>query len=131
MRGFFTRLLITALGLWVARTIVPGVVIDGWATLILAALILGIVNAIVRPVLFILTLPLTVLTLGLFLFILNGVSLVLVAWLMPGVTVSGIWSATLGALVVGVTSWFANGFIGSSGRIERYRVIEVPGQRVE
>ena len=131
MRGFFTRLLITALGLWLAKTIVPGVVILGWGNLIVAALLLGIVNAFVRPILFILTLPITILTLGLFLLILNGISLALVAWLMPGVGVSGLGAATLGAIVVGLTSWFANHFIGSSGRIERYRYVEIPGRRIE
>ena len=131
MRGFLTRLVITALGLWVAKTIVSGIVILGWGNLIVAALLLGMVNAFVRPILFILTLPFTVLTLGLFLPVLNGISLGLVAWVMPGVSVSGLWAATLGALVVSVTSWFANSFIGSTGRIERYRFVEVPGRRIQ
>ena len=131
MRGFLTRLVITALGLWAAKTIVPGVVILGWGNLIVAALLLGMVNAFVRPILFVLTLPITIVTLGLFLLILNGLSLALVAWLMPGVAVSTIWAATLGALVVTFTSWFANAFIGSSGRLERYRAIEVPGRRLD
>lgn len=131
MRGFVTRLLITALGLWVAKSIVPGMVIAGWGNLLVAALLLGMVNAFVRPVLFVLTLPITIVTLGLFLLILNGISLALVAWLLPGVAVSGLWAATFGALVVSLTSWFANGFIGSSGRFERYRVIEVPGRRLD
>lgn len=131
MRGFFTRLLITALGLWLAKTIIPGIAILGWGNLIVAALLLGIVNAFVRPILFILTLPLTILTLGLFLLILNGISLALVAWLLPGMAVSGLGAATFGAIVVGITSWFANGFIGSSGQLERYSHIEVSGRRIE
>lgn len=131
MRGFFTRLVITALGLWLASTILPGVTIRGWGNLILAALLLGIVNAFVRPVLLILTLPLTILTLGLFLLVLNGLTLAFVAWLMPGFSVSGLWAATLGAIVVGLTSWFANGFIGSSGRLEQYRALEVRGRRID
>lgn len=131
MRGFLTRLVITALGLWVASTILPGVVIRGWGNLIVAALLLGMVNAFVRPVLLILTLPLTILTLGLFLLILNGLTLAFVAWLMPGFSVSGLWAATLGGIVVGLTSWFANGFIGSSGRLEQYRAIEVRGRRID
>jgi putative membrane protein len=131
MRGFFTRLVITALGLWVAKTIVPGIAILGWDHLLVAALLLGLVNAFVRPILFILTLPITILTLGLFILVLNGISLALVAWLVPGVNVSGLWAATLGAIVVSLTSWFANSFIGSSGRIERHRFVEVPGRRIE
>ncbi len=131
MRGFFTRLVITALGLWLAKTIIPGIVILGWGNLIIAALLLGLVNAVVRPFLFILTLPITILTLGFFLLILNGISLALVAGLLSGMSVSGLGAATLGAIVVSLTSWFANGFIGSSGQLERYRVIEVPGRRIE
>ena len=131
MRGFLTRLVITALGLWLASTILSGVVIRGWSNLILAALLLGMVNAFVRPVLLILTLPLTILTLGLFLLVLNGLTLAFVAWLMPGFSVSGLWAATLGGIVVGLTSWFANGFIGSSGRLERYRALEVRGRRID
>jgi putative membrane protein len=131
MRGFLTRLVITAVGLWLAQAILPGVRIAGLGTLLLAALLLGMVNAIVRPVLFILTLPLTIFTLGLFLLVLNGITLGLVAWLLPGFSVTGLWAATLGALVVTITSWFANGFVGSSGRLERYKAIEVPGRRID
>jgi len=131
MKGFLTRLLITALGLWLASAIVHGVTIVGWGTLLLAALLLGIVNAIVRPVLLILTLPITILTLGLFLLVLNGLSFALVAWLLPQFTVTSLWAATIGALVVTVTSWFANAFIGSQGKFERHRLIEVPGRRLD
>ena len=131
MKGFFTRILITMLGLLIARMIIPGISIPGWADLLVAALLLGLVNAIVRPILFVLTLPLTLITLGLFLLVLNGISLAIVAWLMPGVTVSGLGAATLGALVVTVTGWFANAFIGSSGRIERMHRVEVSGRRID
>lgn len=136
MRGFLTRLLITALGLFVAGKIVPGVAFDGWSTLLVAALLLGLVNAIVRPILLILTLPITILTLGLFLLVVNGISVALVAWLMPGFTVAGLGAATLTAIVVGVTSWFASAFVGGSGRLERFkgggrRAIEVSGRRVD
>ncbi len=122
MIGFLFRLLITALGLYAASVIVSGFHVEGTGTLVIAALLLGIVNAIVRPLVFILTLPLTLATLGLFLLVVNGISVALVAWLMPGVTVAGIWSATLAALIVGLTGWFASMFVGSSGKIERYRV---------
>jgi len=126
--GFFFRLLITALGLWAATKIVPGVQINGWGNLLVAALLLGIVNAVIRPVILILTLPLTVLTLGLFILVVNGISLWVVAWLMPGFTLSGLGSAILGSVIVGLTSWFASTFVGGSGRIERYRRrIEVTG----
>jgi len=128
MMGFMFRLLITALGLWAAATIVPGVRIDGWGNLLVAALLLGIVNAVIRPVILILTLPLTVLTLGLFILVVNGISVAVVAWLMPGFALSGLGSAILASIVVGLTSWVGSAFVGGSGRIERYRRIEVSGQ---
>lgn len=133
MKGFVTRVLITAAGLLIARAIIPGIVITGWGKLLLAALVLGLVNAIVRPILFILTLPFTILTLGLFLLVLNGICLTIVAWLIPGVSVAGLWAATLGALVVTLTSWFANGFIGHSGKLEPYqgRRVEISGRRID
>ncbi|HEV2749583.1 MAG TPA: phage holin family protein [Gemmatimonadales bacterium] len=128
MKGFFFRLLITALGLWAAAKIVPGVQIDGWGNLLIAALLLGVVNAVIRPVILILTLPLTVLTLGLFILVVNGISLEVVAWLIPGLKLSGLGAAILGSIIVGMTSWFASTFVGGSGRIERYRRIEVTGR---
>lgn len=131
MRGFVTRVVITAAGLLLARALIPGIVIVGWGKLLLAALLLGLVNAIVRPILFILTLPFTILTLGLFLLVLNGISLEIVAYLIPGVSVSSLWAATLGALVVSLTSWFANSFVGSSGKLERYHRVEVSGRRID
>ena len=131
MKGFLTRLLITALGLWLAATIVPGISFVGWQTLLIAALLLGIVNAVVRPLLILLTLPLTLVTLGLFLFVVNGLSLKIVAWLVPGFHVIGLGAAMLGAIVVGVTGWFANSFVGEGGRIEHISRIEVRGRRVD
>lgn len=131
MKGFFIRLLITALGLWVADRLLGGITITGTGSLIISALLLGIVNAVIRPVLLILTLPLTVLTLGLFILIVNGISLKIAAWLVPGFDIGGLWSATLGAIIVGVTSWAASAFIGGSGRIERMHRIETTGRRVD
>ena len=97
----------------------------------MAALLLGIVNAVIRPVILILTLPLTVLTLGLFIFVVNGISFYLVAWLVPGFSVSGLGAAVLGSIVVGLTGWFGSAFVGGTGRIERYRRIEVTGRRLD
>jgi len=131
MKGFFFRLLITAFGLWAAATIVPGVTIIGWQALLVSALLLGIVNAVIRPIILILTLPLTVLTLGLFIFVVNGISLAIVAWVVPGFELAGLLAATLGAVVVGLTSWFASAFVGGSGRIERIRRVEVSGRQIE
>src|SRR6184192_2540339 len=131
MKGFLFRLVITGLGLWAAETIVPGVHLDGWGNLVVAALLLGVVNAVIRPIILILTLPLTVLTLGLFILVVNGISLALVAWVLPGFTVAGLVPAVLGSIVVGLTGWFASTFVGGSGRIEHIRRIEVTGRRID
>src|SRR3989441_8839514 len=128
MKGFLFRLVITGLGLWAAETIVPGVHIDGWGNLVVAALLLVIVTAVIRPIILIPPLPLTVLTLGLFILVVNGISVALVAWLMPGFSLTGLWAAILASIVVGLTSWLASAFVGGSGRIERYRRIEVTGR---
>ena len=128
MPGFFIRAGVVALGLWLASQIVPGVRIESPGTLIAAAILLGIVNAIVRPVLIILTLPITLLTLGIFLLVINGLMIDLVAWLLPGFHVAGLWPATVAAIVVSITSWVVTGFIGSQGRVEvvtRTRVIDL------
>jgi putative membrane protein len=131
MRGFFVRLLITALGLWLADELLTGIVFDGTRALIVSALLLGVVNAFIRPIILILTLPLTVLTLGFFILIVNGISLALVAALVPGFHLAGLFSATVGAIIVGLTSWAASAFIGGSGRIERMKRVEVTGRRID
>lgn len=131
MRGFFVRLLITALGLWLADELLTGIVFDSTRALIVSALLLGVVNAFIRPIILILTLPLTVLTLGFFILIVNGISLALVAALVPGFHIAGLFSATVGAILVGLTSWAASAFIGGSGRIERMKRVEVTGRRID
>ena len=131
MRGFLVRLVITALGLWVADALLIGIGFDSTGALIVSALVLGVVNAFIRPIIFILTLPLTVLTLGLFTLIVNGISLALVAALVPGFHIAGLWSATIGAIIVWLTSWAASTFIGGSGRIERMKRVEVTGRRID
>ena len=131
MRGFLIRLLITALGLWVADQLLPGIAFTGTSALIVSALLLGLVNAVIRPILIILTLPLTVVTLGLFILVVNGISLALVAWLVSGFHVNGLFSATLGAIIVSLVSWAASAFVGGSGRIERIHRVEVTGRRID
>lgn len=118
MVGFLLRLLISALGLWLASELIPGIEVRGIWTLLGAALLLGIVNAIVRPVLVILTLPATLITLGLFLLVINAALLGLVAWMFDGFSISGFWAAFWGAVVVSVTGWLASSFIGPRGKFE-------------
>jgi putative membrane protein len=118
MVGFLLRAAIAALGLWVASEILDGLVFESASKLIVSGLILGLVNAFVRPLAFILTLPLTVLTLGLFLLVLNAGMVALVAWIVPGFEISGFWTAVGAALIVSLVSWAASSVIGSTGRIE-------------
>ena len=118
MQGFFLRTLITMLGLLLASAIIPGVTINGTGSVILAAFLLCLVNGIVRPVAFLLTLPITVVTLGLFLFVLNAAMFGLVAAMLDNFVVAGFWSAIFGSLIVSVTSTFASWYIGPDGRID-------------
>jgi putative membrane protein len=118
MVGFLLRAAIAALGLWVASEILDGLVFESPAKLIVAGLMLGVVNAFVRPLAFILTLPLTVLTLGLFLLVLNAGMVALVAWIVPGFEISGFWTAVGASLIVSLVSWAASSAIGSTGRVE-------------
>lgn len=117
MPGFLIRLFVTALALGIASAIVPGIAITGFWSLLGAAFLLGLVNAIVRPVLVILTLPITLLTLGLFLWVINAAMLGLVAAMMDSFAISG-FSALLAALVVSLVSWMASWYVGPAGRIE-------------
>ncbi len=118
MKGFLIRLLISAVGLWLASVIIPGVHIEGLDTLLIAALLLGIVNAIIRPLIIILTLPITVLTLGIFLLVVNAAMLGIVASILDDFSVSGFFSALFGALIVSITGWIASWYIGPNGRFE-------------
>jgi putative membrane protein len=116
--GFAIRLAITALGLWLAQQVVPGIQIAGTGTLVAAALLLGIVNAVVRPLALLFTLPITVLTLGLFLLVVNAAMFGLVAALLDDFHVAGFGAALLGSLVVSLTSWLASWYVGPKGRLE-------------
>lgn len=103
--GFLIQWIVVAIALWVTAYIVPGVGFSSMTALAVAALVLGLVNALVRPVLTILTLPLTILTLGLFYLIVNGLAFGLAAAITPGFTVAGFGSAIIGALLVSLVSW--------------------------
>lgn len=138
MAGFLLRMAIVSLGLWVASKIVPGIEVRDGATLIVAALLLGIVNAVVRPVAVVLTLPLTILSLGFFLLVINAGMLGLVARLLDGFDISGFWSALFGSVAISLTAWLASRFIGPRGRVEvrvahgRYpRETDRPRDRIE
>jgi len=116
--GFILRVLVVALGLWLASVFVSGIQVeDGW-TLLGAALLLGIVNALVRPLIVILTLPITILTLGLFLLVINAAMLGFVASFFDGFVISSFWSALLGAMIVSLTGWVVSWFSAQRGQVE-------------
>lgn len=110
------RWFVNAAALWAAATLVPGIVITGglWPLLV-AALVVGLLNALVRPVLVVLTLPLTVLSLGLFLLVLNGLLLWLAGALAPGLHLSGFVAALLGAVVMAVVGMVLDGLLQTDG----------------
>lgn len=118
MRGFVLRTLICALGLWLASGLLPAMHFQSEWVLLGAAVLLGIVNAVVRPILIVLTFPITIVTLGLFLLVVNAAMLGLVAWLLDGFTLGGFWTAVFGSLIVGFTGWLGSAFIGPRGRVE-------------
>jgi putative membrane protein len=118
MQVFLMRAAIVAIGLWVATRSVAGVDIDTPTTLLLAGVLLGVVNAVVRPIAIVLTLPMTVATLGLFLLVINAGMVGLVAWMLPGMHVAGFWSALWTALVVSLVSMVGSWFIGPKRRLE-------------
>jgi putative membrane protein len=108
---FLARLVLNGVAIILAAYVLPGLHVAGPLPALVAGIILGFVNAIVRPVLFLLTLPLTLITLGLFIFVLNAICFALTAWLVPGFSVDGFWWALLGALLVSIVSWILNGIV--------------------
>jgi putative membrane protein len=105
---FLIRLAVVALSLALAAHLIPGIRVDGWVTLLLASLIFGVVNAVIKPILVVLTFPITLVTLGLFLVVLNAAMLGLTAWLLPGFAIDGLLPAILGWLLVTAVGWVAS-----------------------
>lgn len=118
MRGLLLRWLILAVAIMLAAYLFNGIQIAGFGTALFAALALGILNALFRPVLLILTLPINILTLGLFTFVINAVLLLMTSGLIGGLVVSSFGSALLGSLIISVVSWLLSSFINDHGRIE-------------
>jgi len=129
MRGVLLRWLILTAAVLAASWLLDGIRVSGIFPAILAAALLGIFNAVLRPLLILLTLPLTILTLGLFTFVINALLLLLVSAVIPGFDVLGFWTAVVGALIIGVTSWLINRFIGSTGRVETADYIDLKQRR--
>ncbi len=111
MGAFLIHAAVLAVAIWISAQVVSGITIRSVPALIIAALVLGVVNAVIRPLLVILTLPITVLTLGLFYLVVNGLAFGLAAALVPGFEISSWTAAILGALLVSVVSWFLGIFV--------------------
>lgn len=108
MLGLVLKLIVNAVALFAVVRLVPGITVAGTGNLFIAALVLGFLNAVLRPVLSFFALPVTVLTLGLFTLVVNGVVFALAAWVVPGFGVAGIGSAILGALLFSIISFVLN-----------------------
>jgi putative membrane protein len=106
--GFLARTLITAVAFWVAEYLIDGISFTGPINLLIAAIVFGVVNALIRPVIALLSLPLTVITLGLFTLVVNALMFAITAGVMPGMRVASFWDAFLGAIIVWLVSWVAS-----------------------
>jgi putative membrane protein len=105
---FILRAVVAAVGLWLASMFVPGIEVKSLGSLLAAALLLGVVNAVVRPIVYLLTLPFTLITFGLFLLVVNAAMLELVAMVLDGFNIDSFWAALLGTIVVSVVSWMGS-----------------------
>lgn len=118
MRGLLLRWLILSVAIMIAAHLFDGIRVDGFGTALFAALVLGVLNAFFRPILFILTLPITVLTLGLFTFVINALLLMMTSGIIGGLVVDGFGAALFGSLVISLVSLLLSSFISDRGRVE-------------
>ena len=118
MTGFVLRTCATGIGLWLAAVLVPGITIEGLGTLVLAALILGLINGLIRPAVIFFTLPITIVTFGLFLLVINAALFGLTAALLEGFEVAGFFAALFGWIIVSLVSALASWYIGPQGRYQ-------------
>ena len=125
MMGFLIRWLILTIAIIIASYLLEGIHVSGFFSAFFAAAALGILNALFRPILILLTLPINILTLGLFTFIINALMLKLASGVIPGFEVYGFWTAVFGSLIISVVSWLLNSFISDRGRVERVDYIDL------
>ena len=125
MKGLLFRWIVSGLSLLLVGYIVPGFTVQSFGYALLAAAFLGILNAVVRPVLILLTLPLTVLSLGLFIFVVNGLMLWLLSGIIKGINIESFGSAILGALILSIISFLISSFTYRGGRIQRVDYYEL------
>ena len=125
MRGVLLRWFVLTAAVLIASWLLDGIYVTGLFPALLAAATLGILNAFLRPLLILFTLPINILTLGLFTFLINALMLKIVSEVIPGFYIHGFWTAVLGALIIGTVSWLLNGFVGGRGRVERTSYIDL------
>ena len=118
MKGLILRWLILSVAIMVSAHLFAGIHVAGYGTALFAALVLGILNAFFRPILFILTLPINVLTLGLFTFVINAVLLLMTSGIIGGLVVDGFGSALFGSLIISIVSLLLSSFISDRGQVE-------------
>lgn len=118
MAAFLLRWFVITVAVLVAERILPGIHCEGWGALLGASLLLGIINAFIRPILLLLSLPFIIVTMGLFIFVVNALLLLLVSRIIPEFTVDGFWNAFFGAIIISIVSWILSSFFrGSDGKI--------------
>ena len=118
MKGIFLRWIILTIAVIIASYLLEGIHVSGFFSALFAAALLGILNAIFRPILIILTLPINILSLGLFTFVINAVLLMMVSGVISGFEIKGFWSAVFGSLLISIVSWLLNSFIGEGGKVK-------------
>ena len=131
MHGFFVRWLILGFSISVAAYLMDGIHVSGVLSAFAAAAMLGILNAVFRPIALIITLPINILSLGLFTFVINAAMLKMASSLIPGFDVVGFWSAVFGALFISVVSFVINAFISDRGTVEYIELRHKGGDRWE
>jgi putative membrane protein len=117
MRGILIRWLALTLAILAAAYLLDGIQVSGFGSAFFAAAILGILNALLRPILLVVTLPINILTFGLFTFVINALLLMMVSGVIGGLHVSGFWSAVGGSLLISIVSWLLNSFVSEQGRV--------------
>ncbi|HWR57370.1 MAG TPA: phage holin family protein [Thermodesulfovibrionales bacterium] len=123
--GLLLRWLILTLGIIIASYLLEGIHVSGFVPAFFAAALLGILNALFRPILILLTLPINILSLGLFTFVINAFMLMMVSGVISGFEVHGFWTAVFGSLIISIISWLLNSFISDRGRVERIDYIDL------
>ena len=118
MRGLLIRWMIQTLAIMAAAWLIDGIEIHGLGSALIAAAVLGVLNALLRPLLILFTLPLTILSLGLFTFVINAVLLLMTSGVSRGFVVHGFWSAVAGSLIISLVSWLINSMINDQGKVE-------------